>query len=113
LICGADDGIVVDEVGNEDAMQRLRVVPALRQRLGDDGTEALTDMVFTVGQEWRDDVLSALETRFETRLTTEISSLRVEVTKELAAMRVENLRWSFLFWISQLGAMAGLLAYFK
>jgi hypothetical protein len=94
-------------------MQRLRVVPALRQRLGDDGTEALTDMVFTASQEWRDDVLAAVESRFEHRLTSEISSLRVEVTRELAAMRVEIVRWSFLFWISQVGVMTGLLAYFK
>ncbi len=94
-------------------MQRLRVVPALRQRLGDEGTEALTEMVFTAAQDWRDDVLTAMERRFENRLTQEVSALRVEVTKELAAMRVENLRWSFVFWISQLGAMAGLLAYFK
>ena len=55
----------------------------------------------------------ALESRFEKRLTQEITALRVDVTKDLAAMRVENLRWSFVFWISQLGAMAGLLSYFK
>jgi hypothetical protein len=81
--------------------------------LGDDGTEALTDMVFTAGQDWRDDVLSAMEGRFEQRLTAEVATMRIDVTKELAAMRVENLRWSFVFWISQLGAMAGLLAYYK
>ena len=94
-------------------MQRVRVVLALRQRLGDDGTEALTEMVFTAAQEWRDDVLRAFEMRFENRLTSEISALRVDVAKELAAMRVENLRWSFVFWISQLGAMAALLNYFE
>lgn len=94
-------------------MQRLRVVPALRQRLGDEGTEALSEMVFTAAQDWRDDVLTNLEGRFERRLSQEISSLRIDVTKELAAMRVENLRWSFVFWISQLGAVAGLLSYFK
>jgi hypothetical protein len=94
-------------------MQRLRVVPALRQRLGDDGSEALTDMVFTATQDWRDDVLTTVENRFENRLTKEISTLRVEVTQELSAMRVEILRWSFVFWLSQVGVMAGLLAYFK
>jgi hypothetical protein len=94
-------------------MQRLRVVPVLRQRLGEDGSEALTEMVFAAAQDWRDDVLTQVERRFESRLTQEISGLRIEVTRELAAMRVENLRWSFVFWISQLGAMAALLSYFK
>lgn len=70
-------------------------------------------MMFTATQDSREEIWAALQGRFESRLTTEISALRVDVTKELAAMRVENLRWSFLFWISQLGAMAGLLAYFK
>ena len=36
-------------------MQRYRVVPALRERLGDEGTEALTDMVHG-STEWRDEV---------------------------------------------------------
>jgi hypothetical protein len=70
-------------------------------------------MVFAAAQDWRDDVLTQVERRFESRLTQEISGLRIEVTRELAAMRVENLRWSFVFWISQLGAMAALLSYFK
>ena len=90
-------------------MLRLRVVPALRERLGDQGTEALTEMVYTAGQEWRDDVLNTVTSRFEVRLAHEVSTLR----KELADMRVETLRWSFLFWITQLGAMAGLLAYLR
>jgi hypothetical protein len=94
-------------------MQRLRIVPALRERLGDHGSEALTDMVHAAVQDWRSDVLDTVTARFETRLTHEMSSLRVEVTKELAAMRAEIIRWSFVFWITQLGAMAGLLACVK
>jgi len=88
-------------------MQRLRVVPALRQRLGDDGTEALVEMVYAAAADWRDDALN----RFDQRITQEVSALKVDVTKELASMRVEILRWSFVFWITQLGAVAGLLAY--
>jgi hypothetical protein len=59
--------------------------------------------------------------RFESRLTSEISSLRVDFTREislfrgdmtrdLADVRVELLKWSFLFWVGQVAAMAGLLA---
>ena len=90
-------------------MQQLRVVAALRQRLGDDGTEALVEMTYSALADNREDVLN----RFDQRLTRELSSLKVDVTKELAQMRVEILRWSFLFWITQLGAMAGLIAYMK
>ena len=118
LISASDDGIVVGRSGprqykGEDVMQRLRVVPTLRQCLGDDGTEALTEMVYTAVAESREDVLNAVTLRFENRLTHEISALHVGVTRELASMRVEIIRWSFLFWITQLGAMVGLLAYMK
>jgi len=65
-------------------MERLRVVPALRQRLGDEGTEALTEMMFTAAQDSREEIWEALQARFENRLTIEISALRVDVTKELA-----------------------------
>jgi hypothetical protein len=94
-------------------MQRVRVVPALRQSLGDEGTDALADMVFTASQEWRDDVLWVVEKRFEERLTKDFSALRREVSGELAAIRVELLRLALLFWLLQAGVMAGLLVYFK
>jgi hypothetical protein len=94
-------------------MQPLRVVRALRERLGDQGAEALTDMVHVTAQGWKDDVLETVSARFESRLTHEVSALRVEVTKELSGMRAEIIRWSFVFWITQLGAMAGLLAFVK
>lgn len=70
-------------------------------------------MVHVTAREWRDEVLEAVSTRFESRLTHEVSTLRVEVTKELSNMRAEIIRWSFVFWITQLGAMAGLLAYVR
>ena len=70
-------------------------------------------MVFTAGKDWRNDLRELVENRFDTRLKSEIGELRVDVTRELAAMRVENLRWSFVFWITQLGAMTALLNYFN
>ena len=56
--------------------------------------------------------------RFERRLTEEMSALRLEMHQGFAALRqedattrVELLKWSFLFWIGQVAAIAGLLAY--
>lgn len=72
-------------------------------------------------------------TRFELRLVEEVSKLRVDmaqlesrltstfrqelheglasVRQEIAGTRVELLKWSFLFWVGQVAAMAGLLAF--
>ena len=46
--------------------------------------------------------------RGETR--QELATARVEMHQLLATSRVETLRWSFLFWVGQVAAMAGLLA---
>jgi hypothetical protein len=67
-------------------------------------------------------VLTTAIDRFERGLATEISGLRVDVSREFAnlrvdvardvsALRVELLKWSFLFWVGQVATMAGLLAF--
>lgn len=80
--------------------------------------------------ELRDDVLNLAGERFERRLAQEIAVLRVDLRHEiqagdaalrkemqdgfsslrqaLADQRVELLRWSFLFWIGQVAAMAAM-----
>ena len=59
-------------------------------------------------------MLTAAADKFERRLSEEISGLRVwlhdgllSVRQELATTRVEMLKWSFLFWLGQVAAMAG------
>jgi len=74
-------------------------------------------------------MLSAEAERFERRLTEEISSLRAEMYRELHALRLELhdglaavrqematmrsdiLKWSFLFWVGQVATIAALLSF--
>ena len=95
-----------------------RVPAALRARLGDDSTFGLIEVFDSERKDWSDQVLTAAADRFEHRLSEEISTLRVElhdgllsVRQELATTRVEMLKWSFLFWLGQVAAMAGLLGF--
>lgn len=103
-------------------MAGSRVPAALRNRLSDDGTFGLIELLDAERKDWSDHVLTVAADRFERRLTEEISGLRVEfrealnngltgVRQELATIRVEMLKWSFLFWVGQVAAMAGLLAF--
>jgi hypothetical protein len=109
-----------------------RVPAALRDRLGDEATFGLIELLDAERKEWREQVLSVAADRFERRLTEEISGLRVEfrtvlhdglaavrtemhdgvnsLRQEIATTRVEMLKWSFLFWVGQIAAIAGLLA---
>jgi phage host-nuclease inhibitor protein Gam len=85
-------------------------------------------------------VLTAEAERFERRLTEEISGLRTEmhdqiaalrtemhdqiaalrtelhdglasVRQEMHAMRVDTLKWSFLFWVGQVATMTALISF--
>jgi len=98
-----------------------RIPRQLAERLGSDGTQGLVTLLESTRTEWSDEVLTAAADRFERRLGTEISALRLEMSRDLsalrvdvardtAALRVELLKWSFLFWVGQVATMAGLLA---
>jgi hypothetical protein len=114
-------------------MATAQMPKALVERLGNDGAHGLVTVLASARAEWTDDVLSAAADRFERRLTTEISALRIDVARDLSLLRVdvardlsalrgdfsrdlssvrfELLKWSFLFWVGQVAAMAGLLAF--
>jgi regulation of enolase protein 1 (concanavalin A-like superfamily) len=98
------------------------VPAALRARLGDDATFGLIEVFDSERKDWSEHVLSVAADRFERRLTEEVTALRVEVRnalhdglrsvrQELATTRVEALKWSFVFWVGQVAAIAGLLAF--
>ena len=141
LTLPADDGIVVREVEEgHGAMDTGGVPVALRERLGEEGTLGLLDLLEHKGREWREDVLSIAADRFgrvvaeetgklralvadetgkfralvaeETgKLRVEIAGLRAEFREGLAVTRADMLKWSFLFWVGQVAVMAGLLAF--
>ena len=87
------------------------VVPApLHAKIGVDASKGLVQMFGQYDQFASD--------RFERRLTEDLSALRVEMHQgfatlrhEMAAMKVEWLKWSFLFWIGHVGITLGVVAY--
>jgi hypothetical protein len=93
-------------------------VRALREKLGDDAMSDLHALLADSGRQWKDDVFTLAGERFERRLAAEIGALRVDMAKEFAALRVDMarqlvvvLKWSFLFWIGQVAAVGGMMAF--
>jgi hypothetical protein len=82
----------------------------LREELGQEASFELLTMFHAAGAAWKDDVMLIVTERFERRLSEEIGKLRIDVVEQLAITRHELLKWSFLFWIGQVAAVAGLLA---
>ena len=117
-----DDGtVVVARSERYEGMEMISMPLALRERLGGAAAAAFEDVLNETGQAWREDVLTFVEERFERRLAEEMGSLRIDVVssiaalkndmvRELATTRTEILKWSFVFWIGQVAAVAGLLA---
>ncbi len=94
------------------------IVPeSLRERLGHDGTLGLHQLLAAEREDWSEDVLATATDRFECRLTSEVSNLRLEmreglaaVRQEIAAMRFDVVKWLFTFWVGHLVATAGLIS---
>ena len=95
----------------------LEEVPgALQARLGPAASNGFLEALERAGRETRDDVIRNCTERFERRLVEEVSGLRVQIAQaestlraDLAASRVEFLKWSFSFWMGQVLAVAGIL----
>ena len=80
-------------------MPKLAVRPFLRDRVGERESEELVEM-------FAEAHTMATES-FERRLSDEMGKLRLD----LANLRFEILKWSFLFWIGQVATTAGVLGF--
>ncbi len=108
-------------------MQVNAVPAALSERLGPEATGGLLQVLDLERRAWSDDVLSVSAERFERRLSESASSLRVQIAqteaalrqelsqmevrilREIANGRVDMLKWSFVFWIGQVVAVAAVM----
>ncbi|MCS6924333.1 MAG: hypothetical protein NZ578_00390 [Candidatus Binatia bacterium] len=124
-------------------MAVIAVPRALRERLGEEATDALVALLNEAGEYDKQSLLVLVEERFARRLSEEIGKLRGELVAEISklreelAMEISRLRgefsgetgklrvdvhdlranliqWMFLFWIGQIGVLTGILfAFFR
>ena len=101
-----------------------RIPAALRASLEDDATFGLVELLDSERKDWSEHVLSVASDRFERRLAQELGAFKIEISQalsdgltairqETATARLEMLKWSFVFWIGQVAAVAGLLAFMR
>jgi hypothetical protein len=96
---------------------RIAVSPTLRDRLGDDASQALVEYVEQAGFEWRGQVLDSCHQRVEGRMhqyadRNEVVDGFSRIAAQMADMKVEILRWSFAFWVGQAVVSLGMVALF-
>ncbi len=88
----------------------------LQARLGPEGIGGLLQLLDRSHRQAREDVITACTERFERRLVEEVSGLRVQIAQveaklsgDIAAGRVEFIKWSFLFQVGQVLAITGIM----
>ena len=77
---------------------------AAEQRLNSRITTNISDL--------REDLsgrISSVEQRLDNRITAEVSGLRVDLSEKIQKSKTDTIKWMFLFYIGQVGALAGIL----
>jgi len=70
-------------------MRIINVPKVLREKLGDEGVEALLQVLNLSNEDLKKDVITLAEEKFEKSLVEEISKFRVEVNEEISKLRDE------------------------
>ena len=113
-------------------MALITVPKVLREKLGDEGSDALVALINGAGNGYKAETVELVEERFERRITEEVAKLERRITEEAAKLdhriteevakldvklsetKADLLRWMFIFWIGQVGALLGILfAFFQ
>jgi len=102
-------------------MAVIAVARPLREKLGEEGTDALVALINEAGANDKKEILEVVEERFERRLAEELGKVRMDMTEgmsklrtEMADLRANLVQWMFLFWIGQIGVLTGILfAFFR
>lgn len=113
-------------------MAIISVPRPLREKLGEEGSDALIDILNQTQEKQKGDIIEIVGEKFERRLVKEISSLRTELKGDNASLRAELkqdnaslhtemhsiradlIKWMFIFWMGQVATILGILfAFFR
>lgn len=82
---------------------------ALRSKLGEQAAKELVELFNNTNNSVKNSTLETAGDRFERRL----SEFKGEVKAEIAAVKSDLIKWMFVFWISQIAVVTGILVYLK
>ena len=117
-----------DSITNIHVMAIISVPKPLRDKLGEEGSDALISLMNQQSESAKGDVIEIAGEKFERRLSEEMakvnerfSEVNERITEETSRLDVKiseshtNLiKWMFIFWIGQVGALLAILfAFFK
>ena len=89
-----------------EAKETARLYKLLSDQLGSDTTEAMFKYIDNKTERSVEATIKTLATRED--LANGLASVR----KEISEAKTENIKWMFIFWIGQVGAMLAILLLF-
>lgn len=104
-------------------MPIVAVAKPLREKLGDDGVDALVELINESITEQKNAIIAFVEEKFvrrlaevigklETRLLDRMSEIDRRLTGSIAETKAELIKWMFIFWVGQVAVMLGILFVF-
>ena len=92
----------------------VTVPKILREKLGEEGSEGLIELLNNASESTYSSVITLAEEKFERRLAEETGKLRSELSEKIEHGNTAMIRWMFIFWVGQIGALLGILfAFFR
>ncbi len=108
-------------------MSIISIPKPLREKLGEEATDALTKMLNEQEKETKDSVIDTAELRFEKKVTEEVSLVRTDLAEtekrfdkrltegisgvrtEIQKSKTDTIKWMFIFWVGQIGVLLGII----
>ena len=92
----------------------IAIPEALREKLGPEAARALADLLNEASVQKRGDVVEIGATRIQSRQAEELAEEFAAFRADLHGIERRLIRWMFVFWIGQIGALLGILfAFFR
>ena len=86
-------------------MAVVTVPKVLREKLSEEGADALVELINKADEKEKQDVIALVEEKFERRLAETRAALEVKIE----ASKAELIRWMFIFWVGQIAVTTGIL----
>lgn len=89
-----------------EAKETARLYQLLSDKLGNDTTEAMFKYIDNKTERAVDATVKSLATK------DDLAAAKYELSKDISDVKAEMIKWMFIFWVGQVGAMLAILLLF-
>jgi hypothetical protein len=96
-----------------EAKETARLYKLLSEKLGSDTTEAMFKYIDNKTERSVEATIKTLATKDDiANVREEIANVKYDLRKEMGEIKADTIKWMFIFWIGQVGAMLAMVFLF-